>query len=132
MAKYCYLDYGPDGNIVCTVIHRDNRNCELYPRDDQFNTDHLECLMMHISKECRKFALKHNRSMLRLGSSDNGVWVARGFVAERYISRSGLSNSVELSVIGDTLTEAAEKFLTLLTEYKERRLDANKQLKGAV
>ena len=32
MAKYCYLVW-QDGYLTCTVIHRDNKNCDLYKEE---------------------------------------------------------------------------------------------------
>jgi hypothetical protein len=80
----------------------------------EHDTDHLLRLMLHISKKCNKFALKHNRSD---GFADGGVWVARGFVKTK---RTRNGSMWELSTIGDTPIVAAEKFLTMLDEHCER------------
>lgn len=83
----------------------------------EHDTDHLLRLMLHISKKCNKFALKHNQSD---GFEDGGVWVARGFVKTKK-TRNG--SNWELATVGDTPITAAEKFLTMLDEHYMRERD---------
>ena len=91
---------------------------------DEYDTDHLLRLILKISKQCNKFALKHTKSV---NTDDNGVWVARGFVnvgrkeAIR-LGRKPTSTDTrwELSTMAEDPLIAAEKFLTMLREHQEK------------
>lgn len=80
---------------------------------DQYDSDHLLRLILKISKQCNKFALKHTKS---LNIDDGGVWVARGFVS--YVKTKN-GNRYELSTMDSNPLIAAEKFHTMLLDHKK-------------
>lgn len=84
---------------------------------DKYDTDHLYRLILKISKQCHKFGLKHSKGEDSL-YGDDGVWVARGFVTVP--RRVNKSCRWELATHDKDPLIAAEKFLTMLTEYYEK------------
>lgn len=39
MARYCYLTNDEEGQLICTVNHRDNKKCDLYKEEEEVMSD---------------------------------------------------------------------------------------------
>lgn len=89
----------------------------------EYDTDKLIRLLSHISRRCRKFALKHNSSE---HFDDGGVWTARGFV-KNYQTPKG--HDFELATLDKDPLIAVEKLLTLIEDTNAKRYATNQSNK---